>query len=204
MDKRVSNSDACRDMCSSWVKTRAEVPSDFFHQGTVGPLMPDFLYFLKKWIYFSFKKTEKSVSVLFCEWNLLGFFFFHFLKLEYNCFAMLCFCCTTKVNQLYVYIISPLSWISLLHHHPQGTPLGHHREQSWADCAIQQLPISYLNLFFKCSETKPNGTIRTHRCWITLGKKQKQSQPSRLLIPKWSNRKQDRDKEQRVNNLPKE
>ena len=38
----------------------AEVPSDFFHQGTVGPLMPDFLYFLKKLIYFSLKKKKKT------------------------------------------------------------------------------------------------------------------------------------------------
>ena len=45
------------------------------------------------------------------------------------------------MNQLYVFIYS------LPPTHPYPTPLGHHRALSWAPCAIEQLPTSYLILY---------------------------------------------------------
>ena len=40
----------------------------------------------------------------------------HFLTslLEYNCFTMLCFCCITKLNQLYVYMYPHIPFLLCL------------------------------------------------------------------------------------------
>ena len=64
------------------------------------------------------------------EWILMFSFFFLTSLLEYNCFTMVCyFLLYNKVNQLYIYICSPIS--SLLHlppsHPPYPTPLGGHK-----------------------------------------------------------------------------
>ena len=55
---------------------------------------------------------------------------------------MLCwFLLYNKVNQLDVYIF-PFPLGPPFHHTPQPTSLGHHRAQSWAPCAIRQVPIA--------------------------------------------------------------
>ena len=56
-------------------------------------------------------------------------------------------CCVSfwlyhKVSQLYVYFIPSLLNFPPTTPHP--APLGHHRALSWAPCAIQDLPTSYL------------------------------------------------------------
>ena len=43
---------------------------------------------------------------------------------------------------------TPPSWVSFPPHNP--TPLCHHRAPSWALCAIEQLPISYLFYTWQC------------------------------------------------------
>ena len=75
------------------------------------------------------------------------------LLLEYNCFTMLCFCGTTKWIS-YTYTSLP----SLLGLPPPPHPphLGHHRAPSWAPCAIQQVPTSYLFYTWWCIYVNPN------------------------------------------------
>ena len=95
-------------------------------------------------------------SVIICIYPFLIFFsimVYHriYFYLEDNCFTVLCyFLLYNSVNQGQVYIYSlPLEPPS---HSPPSPrpPLGHHRAQSWAPCALQQLPTSYLfhTLFF--------------------------------------------------------
>ena len=77
----------------------------------------------------------------------VGRFYSFFLKLEGKCFTILCwFLLYNSESQLYVYVcplpIEPLS-------HPLIPPLPRPRPRlsrapSWAPCAIQQLPTSYL------------------------------------------------------------
>ena len=66
-----------------------------------------------------------------------------FVLLEYDCFIMFVFVLYNEVNQLYVYIY-PLPLEPPSHLPPASHPLGYHRALSWASCAVQQLPISYL------------------------------------------------------------
>ena len=85
--------------------------------------------------------------------------FIDLFLLEYNhlhcCFS---FCWTIKwISYMYTYILSLLN----LPPPPHPTLLGHHRALSWAFCAIQQLPTSYLfkcrhSLAFRCSSLKRN------------------------------------------------
>ena len=82
---------------------------------------------------------------------------------KYYCFILfigvyLCynvsFCCTMKwISSKYTYIASLLHLPSL-----PGTPspLGHHRAQSWAPCAIEQLPTSCLFYTWQCRYVKAN------------------------------------------------
>ena len=59
-----------------------------------------------------------------------------------------------EVNQLYVYLY-PLS-LGPSPPPPHPTPLGHHRALSWAPCAIQQVPTSYLFYTWEWAYVKPN------------------------------------------------
>ena len=77
------------------------------------------------------------VPVFLCTFSYLFFFF--------NCWSIIalqycaCFCCTTKWIS-YMYITSLLNLTSI--------PLCHHRALRWIPCTIQQLPTSYLLIFY--------------------------------------------------------
>ena len=78
--------------------------------------------------------------------------FFLTSLLEYNCLTMVWqFLLYHKVNQLYVYIMSPyLLPLSSPSHTPYSTPLGRHKAQSWSPCAMRWLPTSYLFYIWQC------------------------------------------------------
>ena len=67
---------------------------------------------------------------------------------------MLCsFLLYNEVNQLYVYIYPlPLGHPPI----PYPSPLGHHWAWSWAPCAIQWIPTSYLFHTQWCAYVNPN------------------------------------------------
>ena len=73
-----------------------------------------------------------------------------FLKLENDCFTMLCwFLPYNNVNQPQV-CICPLPFELPSHPQTQPTPVGCHRALGWAPCALQQLPTSYLFHIQQC------------------------------------------------------
>ena len=65
------------------------------------------------------------------------------------------------MNQLYVFIYS------LPPTHPYPTPLGHHRALSWAPCAIEQLPTSYLILYMVVYVSQPVQSLSRVRLFAT-------------------------------------
>ena len=93
----------------------------------------------------SFKK-KSEINVICRYWKLISgldfsfriyvpvVIFFNLFLLEYNCFTMLCFCCTLKWSS-YKYTKSFPSWACL-------QPSGHYRAPSWVPCAARQVPTS--------------------------------------------------------------
>ena len=98
------------------------------------------------YIHFLSHKNPRFLK-FFPEFYFIFLFFFHFLKFIFNWRVIalqycIGFCCTTTwVNHKYTEISS---FSSLPPTSPDPTPSGHHRALSWAPCATQQLPASYL------------------------------------------------------------
>ena len=77
---------------------------------------------------------------IFLNWSLIAL---------HSCVA---FCCiSTWISYKYTYVSSLLSL--------PPTPLGHHRAPSWALCAMQQLPTSYLLYTWWCIYVSPTLSI---------------------------------------------
>ena len=89
------------------------------------------------------EKDEQQICNLWLEERVT----FNTFLFECNCLIMLCSCCTMKlISLMYRYITSLVS--PSPNTLPNLIPLGHQRAPSWAPCAIQRVPTSYL--FYKC------------------------------------------------------
>ena len=90
----------------------------------------------EKFFIFSFEKYFLDIEFYIC--GVLFHFFFIGVKLLYNVVLV----SAVQWSESAIRIpISPSSWTSLP---PFPLHLGHHRGPSWAPCAIQQVPTTYL------------------------------------------------------------
>ena len=93
------------------------------------------------------------------------FKFYYFFWLGYLQYRV-SFCCTVSAVQwsesaIWVHITPP-SWTSL---HPN--PPGHHRTLSWAPCAVENLPTSYLFHTQQCMHVDPNLSVHPVPLFLT-------------------------------------
>lgn len=86
------------------------------------------------------------------------YLFFHWRKIDLQCFVFFFFFPAKQQSKSFVIIrIYPPSWTSLPC--PQPIPLGHHREPGWAPCVLQQLLTTSSGLILHM-------TVYTRQCYF--------------------------------------
>ena len=114
--------------------------------------------------------------------NTLDSLFSHWRIMALQCCVSFCYtrkwisyvCIHTHTHththtHIHIYIYPPPSWSSFPTPLPHHTPLGHRITSSWAPCAIQQLPTSYLFYTWQCLYVILSwGFLGSPRCWLTM------------------------------------